>query len=859
MTPDRIQQATEAGERNATIVALVENWCAHARVKKFGGTGYIEAMTGLPIGHHSLACDHANARGVASWDLADAAIDFYDRNCVDCRFREPVGLPNISMLVQDRDANRLEQQKIEAVKEKERARQFDKRQRVRQKLRAKLRPPAVDLVDQIEEIDSNRTLDLAQKLVKTAEIAPDAFTRPVIEYVFSLVEARERWFTPVGFRVLRILPVDPVRLTRLALMCLQHHDAVEDSASVIVGSVDQVDPRLIPAALPSLIQLANPPYSSLIFRDRDTVTTPLLSIYSGYPDVVASALEDLLGRQDPEMVSLAARAIVVLAHLTPELPVQLARPLTAKLARAKWAPDPNDIDGDDRHREIVHEIRQALTEACRQSPDIVDDLIEKFLLGADAAGEARLFSVCRDVLRADSFEKEAQFTHAHQVAFRRLLWQAPRTNNESVLKEIRSVVSSGPYGLIALAHAELDGLLGAALLMDERLSAFDAAPRAPNASGLLQMERLNTRLLLSGLRDDFLKWASEGAVINEAGVQSYVDTLAGLPEDRESLQAAMVGEMQPLMTTAKGLNDVLPFIYSAMVGVSVPLRAASAGVVGKLRSRERDNAPDLLFEAFTALLTDPYKMVHKAAVSALTRFQLPDPFASRARAALGGLVRAYAEDQDDSHFLVECIALYVRRHATCEELEGSTGAYLVQLLKRAPAYETAKEIRYLARALGRSEGFVDLLVQLLQDVEINHYTDQDVITSFFEVPVEALEAASDHIAVVMQDEDEARFLWTYDFIEVLTQKGAWAQAAALTEATRTSIPETAWDRPRRLSMEVAEIATQLEATVASGDLDRVSDLTERWRAVFAELERDRIENAERRNPHLDLRSSDLGD
>ena len=55
-----IKIATEAGERNLATMQLVRNWCAHARIKKFGGTGLIEQATGLPIGNHGLECDLKN-------------------------------------------------------------------------------------------------------------------------------------------------------------------------------------------------------------------------------------------------------------------------------------------------------------------------------------------------------------------------------------------------------------------------------------------------------------------------------------------------------------------------------------------------------------------------------------------------------------------------------------------------------------------------------------------------------------------------------------------------------------------------------------------------------------------------------
>jgi hypothetical protein len=42
----RIQEAIEAGEKNKRTWELVRNWCANVRMRKFGGTGMVEQMTG---------------------------------------------------------------------------------------------------------------------------------------------------------------------------------------------------------------------------------------------------------------------------------------------------------------------------------------------------------------------------------------------------------------------------------------------------------------------------------------------------------------------------------------------------------------------------------------------------------------------------------------------------------------------------------------------------------------------------------------------------------------------------------------------------------------------------------------------
>lgn len=104
MIGDRdIQRTIKAGEKNRRTTELIHNWCRHAEVEKMGGTGLIEMQTGLPIGHHAMVCKHAPASGIAAWDLADAALDFHDRNCVVCKLRSPVRLPNLSELLGARE------------------------------------------------------------------------------------------------------------------------------------------------------------------------------------------------------------------------------------------------------------------------------------------------------------------------------------------------------------------------------------------------------------------------------------------------------------------------------------------------------------------------------------------------------------------------------------------------------------------------------------------------------------------------------------------------------------------------------------------------------------------------------------
>ena len=149
-------RTVEVGQRNQEVKVLIQNWCGHARIEKFGGTGMIEAATGFPIGHHSMACDHAPAGGSATWHLEDAALEFYDRNCVSCKVRQPLRLPNLVELVRRRDqqaAARVADQQREAKKLRDQA---HARQEARAALQANATVPVSSLIDDLQHLVNTR-------------------------------------------------------------------------------------------------------------------------------------------------------------------------------------------------------------------------------------------------------------------------------------------------------------------------------------------------------------------------------------------------------------------------------------------------------------------------------------------------------------------------------------------------------------------------------------------------------------------------------------------------------------------------------------------------------------------------------
>jgi hypothetical protein len=332
-TDQDIRHAIEAGERNQRAFELVRNWCAHVRIEKFGGTGMVEQMTGLPIGNHGLKCEHATAGGMYTWDLRDAAIDFYDRNCVDCKKRKPVNVPNLLVFVKERDA----QQAAEAHKaEAERAREteaLDARRRARLRIRHGLGPLAAAIVDHIDEFDEHRDEEHRNRLSESARLAPEHFADPVIAHIFELTE-RESWFAETGLTVLDHIKADSAHIARLALAPMGKTWPIETHARVLLSRLPDVDAEQIPNALPAIIELARPSDDRIIGQPPPPKPELLHGLWAVYPAAVRQGLDRLLSSRRYYEVELAGRGLLVLQERDPAVMRGFARTMVSKFSRA---------------------------------------------------------------------------------------------------------------------------------------------------------------------------------------------------------------------------------------------------------------------------------------------------------------------------------------------------------------------------------------------------------------------------------------------------------------------------------------------------------------------------------------------
>ncbi len=848
MSSDRdIQKAMKAGEKNRRTTELIHNWCRHAKVEKCGGTGLVEMQTGLPIGHHAMVCPHAPASGMAAWDLADAALDFHDRNCVECKHRVPVCLPNLSELLGERDKGLAAQKQIHDLHEAQRIAALTRRQEIRRTLKNALPTYSHTIIEQLDELDGGRHEDQRTKLVETARLAPEIFTSEIIEHYFQLLETRESWFSSVGLETLLLLKAEPVRLARCALIAIHDFDATKIASKIVLEHIAHVDSSLIAGAFRSLSILAAPPYVPFTGTQRVSAPEPLLALYRHYPDAVKAAIQLYLDSKSYSAIERASRAILVIEQQDKSIAKSFTRTIVAILARPGLLIDFDEHHSHHDETDLFHVLQNVLTSALRAAPQPTDELVSSFLATADSEITVRILSAYEILFHADGWREDIKEVEAHSVALRRLVNTATSTTKFDDLWQLLGMFRSGaPKGLENLIRKEATYLLGATILLEnQRAKLADERTQAKDMS--TYWEAANQYDFLVQFQDGLVGWVAGAATDTPQAAKVYLETLSGIPEDSHHLRGVLVTALSRLMNTVDGLSLALPSLYSALVGASQQERAAAIRALKELNSARRNDLPRLLFEIFLSTLYDPYQIVHQSAVHALERFSFPEDFKLALKRAVLNLIIAYSHGEDGDEFLVECISLYASRYADKEELEGDVGALLVSQLSRIkPEIVMRSQFDWYVKELKYSQGIGALTVKLLK--ASSDYQEEAIFRILRSLPPATVYAERKGFedAAIERLNDIGCI---GSLIEILSRSGALDVAERIAKAVLDSIPDTTREYHRRLSAQLLHIATKLESVIAGIRQDeKVEQLSQQWRQTIERIEQDRKEYETRRDP-----------
>jgi hypothetical protein len=845
---DRIEDAVAVGERNRKTLELLHNWCGHVQPRRHGGVGMVERMTGLPIGHFFLECPYAPAGGMATFELSETALDFHDRNCVDCKHRKPMGFPNLSVLLAERD-QRVAQQRLEQERaQRENESRLAARDAARQKIRESLDAVSATTLERIAELDRQED-GAPQRLIETAKLAPETFAPDIIDHLFDLTGSQEHWLVGPCLEALSHLPVDGSRLCNAALTAMRSFGLGEIGGAIIQKHCGQGDPTLIAGALPSIVHLANPP--PIRFgpgRQREPVMGPLTALYSQHRDAVRAGLRQMLEQKRAYIAQLAARGLEALIPGDMALASFLVPELVAKLVRSSHLLEGHDEEIDD----TLSDIRDVLVLAFTSAPDKVDQLIQDFLVGASDEGAAELHRIYDEVLREVRFGRDRQeplaITHAHDVAFRRLVVAASEARSHEVERATSDFFHGEPYDIVPLAAKHIDLLLGTAAVIEVRLTNLRDQPldeKKPEAA----LERQNKLQHLAHLSNALVRWACiSAAKTGLASIKSVLEFLRALPEGSDRLTGAIIGNFHAMMRTPEGLIACLPDFYSAQVGSSQLVRSHSATAFGELRPAARNNLPSLAFEAFCVQLNDPFLIVHKAAFGALERFTLPDEFSARAKGALSSLILYYANERPRDEFLIKAIDLYVRRYATEADMAGALGTLFIGILKKGLPYVVAGEMKYGGNAYQSAPGYPGLLIQLFDDHDAVSIYGKELVERIGDLPPEAIREERGALLALGKKTAIQRPQLVAVLIEAFTAANLWKDALDLSTAVYEGIQDNIRNVPIRLQMSLWMLACDFEDAIDKNDADRIERTGKEFRAALIAIEEDDAAHRVRRDP-----------
>ena len=854
LTEDHIDKTVAQGRKNQRTARLVENWCRNARIVRSGGIGLIEEIYKVPIGHMGVECDHAPISGIQCWDLEEAAVDFYLKNCKLCDKREPGSGPDIKPLIQAyenaeaaRAQKEAEHKKREAEKRAERKLELDK-------LRASADPDTNQVIDLIEAIEKDEDANSADKLPRLALLAPKTFSEEVIEFLKKQVlEGHGKLASPALNTLLR-LPVDSETKRRLAIRDASRYEAHESSIKYLEETAKELSPDNVKAVLRSLT-LEALPVVGLIQPKRQSNVTPLLTLASHHGKTIKETLSEWLGSGEEQLVEIAVRAVCVITSEHPALVKPFLRDVFGKLLRHKMLLPgfSNETLGENG----LSVLRRAAARLFCAFPDDADMILQLLLDGSDETARSEGAWLYASVLNKERGETALTLGKAQGIAFERVLWMAVDISDNTLNDEAMQFFSYVHEELLPIAVTHLDSIIGAAATLSSKIKPLNenGIIETPK-TGLEEVERSQNRSLIYRFQGNLVKWAFTASALQGIdGVRQILSFYVKLPEAQVEMRSSMVAHFSRLMRKPKHVNLVLPHLYTAMTNPEPPVRGNAAEAIGNAPYELRRDFPELLFEIYLLFLTDPNIHVHKSAVHALKIHAFPENLKQRLADCLIYLILVYKTEETDGRFLIECIEHYAHGCLTDTQLLGNEGRFLVRIIGQLDDMNACQAVERLGNSLKDTPGFVNLCAKCLQGNWAHRINSkQDIFYLLLgRVPRNRLrEAAAELVDTAKSFPDNRRHL-TGQIVVLLAKAGCWAEAVRVCQHMLFIIPDTRLNLNMRLYFESLRQVCAFESARPEENIS-IDEAEENWSTLLEDMQKEEADRITRNSFSQNFRS-----
>lgn len=416
---DRYKDAIEAGQRNLRATRLLSNWCFHAEFVRSPGRGMIEAETGLPIGHMGVQCKFSKKNSMHCWLLEDAAYDFYQNNCKGCKERVPVGIPNIMDFVGPREKAAEKRKRAPEEEERDRKQKQTDRRQERAKLRYDLSLEETFVLDLLDELDQEDIARDDPRLEQLANLAPETFTRKVIEHLLPAVLHEYLPYSIPAAKALLMAPLEPKEKLSVAVLLVSSYEKSPTAIDVVLSHAEKLSQSDLKKVLHRFVSMALGPPPGMHLGGGGPIrldAVPIHSLFQKKRAKICAEVDSLLSDANPKKIGAAVE--IILATDDGELLSKHTRSIIAKLLRRRTL-----LRGERRDSSVLYYLRKAASKCFEYFPKETDKIIQLFLADNDNTGREEAHRTYRSVLK-HRYREKAQIGTVQRIAFKRLLWAA---------------------------------------------------------------------------------------------------------------------------------------------------------------------------------------------------------------------------------------------------------------------------------------------------------------------------------------------------------------------------------------------------------------------------------------------------
>lgn len=841
---DSYRNAVEAGQSNLRATKLLSNWCFHAEFVRSPGRGMIEAATGLPIGHMGVQCKFSKKNSMYCWLLEDAAYDFYQNNCKGCEERVPVGFPNIMSFVGPRELSAERRKKKREEGERERKQKQNERRQERERLRYELSLEETFVLDLLDELDREDIARDDPRLEQLANLAPETFTRKMIEHLLPAVLHEHLPYSIPAAKALLKAQLEPGEKLSVAIRLVSNYEKSPTAIDAVLSDAEKLSQGDLTKVLHRFVSMALGPPPGMHLGRNEPIrldAAPIRSLFQKRHTEICTEVETLLSDANSQKIEAAIK--IILATDCDELLSRHTRSIFAKLMRRRTL-----LPRERRDSSVLYYLRETASKCLERFPVETDKIIQSFLDDNNDSGRKEAYSTYESVLKF-RYQEEVQIGTAQRIAFRRLLWAAverPENSMDDAGHFFRH--SWNEFAQLAVEH--FDDLIGAAATLSEKYAQVDSAHSLVLVDNVLaRMDRNNKRTAIDSLQGALIEWAAVGAKSKgHDGIEQFLELYRKLPEAQTQMRGNMIAHVSKLLTGVESLKLVLSDWYRAIMDASTLVRASAVRAWEDVPYDLVKNFPDLFFEAFSVLLTDPYVIVHRSAVHSLRRRSFPEEKRDFIRRGLWSLILYYSHESKQEDFVVDCIDAFAFLCLSPEERKGKLGQLLSGILLSLEEGALYRAVDRLHLGFKNVPGFVKVALKSIQSDYTRSISIDDCGSTILRAPHNELQTFADDIVkafLALRPFKPEDFFEAVLYAAALTKAENHVSASTCFSELIASIP--AGDRNEQWRLEAALVATASEIEHAIGEGREFVGLIEKWSSLLSNLEKENEERAKLRD------------